>query len=281
MSTTGSMSVAEIAAVARQIRLDVLDMIYRAGSGHLGGSLSCAEILATLYFGHMRLGSQPGAPADACSPDRDRFLLSKGHAAPALYSVLSLKGYIPREELASLRQLNSRLQGHPDCKKCPGVDIGAGPLGHGVSVGVGMALAGRLDGRDYRVYVLLGDGELQAGVIWEGAMAAAKFGLDHLIAIVDNDEVQLDGFVRDIMPIEPLRDKWAAFGWNVIECDGHSVPDLLVALGAATAGRGQPTVIIAHTVKGKGVSFMEHKSVWHGRVPTPAEYEQARAELEG
>jgi len=266
---------AELSSIARQIRLDVLDMIYHAGSGHLGGSLSCADILATLYFRQMRL-----APAEACWPERDRFLLSKGHAAPALYSVLSLKGYIPRDELLSLRTLNSRLQGHPDCKKCPGVDIGAGPLGHGVSVGVGMALAGRLDRQDYRVYVLLGDGELQAGVIWEGAMAAAKYGLDKLIAIVDNDNVQLDGFVNDIMPIEPLADKWRAFGWDVLETDGHDVQALSRAFDAATELHGRPICIIAHTIKGKGVSFMENKSAWHGRVPTPDEYAQARRELE-
>jgi len=217
----------------------------------------------------------------ACWPGRDRFLLSKGHAAPALYSVLSLKGYMPRDELLSLRQVNSRLQGHPDCKKCPGVDIGAGPLGHGVSVGVGMALAGRLDQLDFRVYTLLGDGELQAGVIWEGAMAAAKFGLDHLIAIVDRDRVQLDGFVADIMPIEPLADKWRSFGWHVLEANGHDVGDLITAFEAAAQVRGRPVCIIARTVKGKGVSFMENKSAWHGRVPTKEEYAQARKELEG
>jgi transketolase len=276
MTDQPTMSPAELAGMARQIRLDVLDMVYRAGSGHLGGSLSCAEILATLYFRQMRLGE----PA-ACWPGRDRFLLSKGHAAPALYSALSLKGFIPREELLSLRQLSTRLQGHPDCKKCPGVDIGAGPLGHGVSVGVGMALAGRLDRQDYRVYVLLGDGELQAGVIWEGAMEAAKFGLDHLIAIVDNDEVQLDGFVRDIMPIEPLADKWRSFGWRVLECDGHDVAALSATFDRAAQPAGQPVCVIAHTRKGKGVSFMENKAAWHGKVPTAAEYAQARRELEG
>ena len=276
MTSMNAQRVREIAGVARQIRLDVLEMIYRVGSGHLGGSLSCAEILATLYFHQMRLD-----PDNTCWPDRDRFLLSKGHAAPSLYSALSLRGYFPRDELATLRQVNTRLQGHPDCKKCPGVDIGAGPLGHGVSVGVGMALAARLNRSDARVYVLLGDGELQAGVIWEGAMAAAKFGLDHLIAIVDNDEVQLDGFVRDIMPIEPLRDKWASFGWRVVETDGHDVGALAEAFDAATTLAGTPTVIIAHTVKGKGVSFMENKSTWHGRAPTREEYELARKELEG
>lgn len=266
--------VLEISDVARQIRLDVLDMVYHAQSGHPGGSLSAAEILACLYFHHMRLN-----PADPCWPNRDRFLLSKGHAAPALYSVLSQRGYIPREELASLRQLGSRLQGHPDCTKTPGVEIVAGPLGHGVSVGVGMALAARLDGLDYRTYVLLGDGELQAGVIWEGIMAAAKFGLDNLTAIVDSNGVQLDGVVHEIMPVEPLVEKWKSFGWYVIDTDGHDVRCLLQALTVATRIKGRPTAIIARTIKGKGVSFMEGLAAWHGKAPSEKQYRQAREEL--
>jgi transketolase len=268
--------VAELAEMARRIRLDVLEMVYRAQSGHLGGSLSCADILACLYFRHLQVD-----PVNPCWPERDRFLLSKGHAAPALYAALARREFFPPAELESLRCLNSRLQGHPDCKKTPGVDMGAGPLGHGVSVGVGMALAARLDHLTYRTCVLLGDGELQAGVIWEGVMAAAKFGLDNLVAIVDANDVQLDGPVHAVMPVEPLADKWRAFGWHVIETDGHNVRALLDALDLATRLRGRPTAIIARTTKGKGVSFMENRSAWHGRAPTAEEYHQARAELEG
>lgn len=268
--------VVELAGTATQIRLDVLDMVYRAQSGHLGGSFSAAEILACLYFRQMRLD-----PANPRWPARDRFLLSKGHAAPALYAVLARCGYMPIDELQTLRCLSSRLQGHPDCKKTPGVEMGAGPLGHGISVGVGMALAARLDGLDYRTYVLLGDGELQAGVIWEGIMAAAKFELGNLTAIVDSNDVQLDGTVHDIMPMEPLVDKWRAFGWYVIDSDGHNVRSLLEAMDLAARIQSRPTVIIARTTKGKGVSFMENKSIWHGRPPTEEEYRQARKELEG
>jgi transketolase len=273
MTADNQMLISRIEDAARQIRLDVLDMVYHAQSGHPGGSLSAADILATLYFHELRLAEDP------CWPDRDRFLLSKGHAAPALYSALAQRGYLPREELASLRCLKSRLQGHPDCNKTPGVEFIAGPLGHGISVGVGLALAARLNNLGYRTYVLLGDGELQAGVIWEGAMAAAKFGLDNLTAIVDSNGVQLDGTLPEIMPLAPLPDKWAAFGWHVIESDGHSVPALLEALASAREVRGRPTVIVAQTVKGKGVSFMEGLSTWHGKAPDPAQYEQARQEL--
>ena len=266
--------VSEICGVAKQIRLDVLDMVYHAGSGHLGGSLSAAEILACLYFHQLRLN-----PAEPLWPERDRFLLSKGHAAPALYSVLSQKGYLPREELVSLRVLKSRLQGHPDSIKTPGVEIVAGPLGHGVSVGVGMALAARLDGLKYRTYVLLGDGELQAGIIWEGIMAAAKFGLDNLTAIVDSNGVQLDGVLPEIMPVEPLAEKWQSFGWHVIDVDGHDAWSLLAALAQAIQPREHPAVIIARTIKGKGVPFMEGLSAWHGKHPSKEQYEQAREEL--
>jgi len=275
MSPISESKIAEITGAARQIRLDVLDMVYRQQSGHLGGSLSAAEVLACLYFHYLRLDS-----SDACWPGRDRFLLSKGHAAPALYSVLSLVGILPRETLASFRNLDSLLQGHPDCNKTAGVEMGAGPLGHGISVAVGMALAARLDGLDYRTYVLLGDGELQAGIIWEGIMEAAKWRLDNLTAIVDNNGVQLDGILAEIMPMEPLPDKWRAFGWHVIEADGHDVRSLVAALDEATQTVGRPTVVIAHTVKGKGVSFMEGKSAWHGKAPGKTQYEQAREELE-
>jgi len=275
MTTIPDKKIAEISSIARQIRLDVLDMVYRRQSGNLGGSFSAAEILASLYFHQLRLG-----PENACSSDRDRLLLSKGHAAPALYSVLTLRGLMPREYLGTFRGFGSLLQGHPDCRKTPGVEIGAGPLGHGVAIGAGMALAARLDGLDYRTYVLLGDGELQAGIIWEGVMEAAKWHLDNLTAIVDDNGVQLDGPVAEIMPLEPLDAKWRAFGWHVIEADGHDVRSLLDALDAATRVDGKPTVVIAHTVKGKGVSFMEGKSAWHGRAPNKEQYEQAKKELE-
>jgi len=268
--------VTSLANHARQIRLDVLDMIYRAQSGHLGGSLSAAEILACLYFHHMRID-----PDDPCWLDRDRFLLSKGHAAPALYAALTRRGYMPVDELQSLRCLGTRLQGHPDCKKTPGVEMGAGPLGHGISVGAGMALAARMDGRNYRTYVLVGDGELQAGVIWEGVMAAAKFGLNNLVVIVDANDVQLDGAVHQIMPMEPLVDKWEAFGWYVIDADGHNVRAILDSLERANRIKGRPVVIVARTTKGRGVSFMENKSAWHGRPPTTEEYQLATQELGG
>ena len=267
---------ADLANTARLIRLDVLDMIYTAGSGHLGGSLSSADILACLYFRQMRLKAD-----DPCWPARDRFLLSKGHAAPALYAALARRGFMPLDELSTLRCLGSRLAGHPDCRKTPGVEIGAGPLGHGVSIGAGMALAARLDNLPYRTYVLLGDGELQAGIIWEGVMTAAKFGLDNLTVIVDANDVQLDGPVHSVMPVEPLIDKWQAFGWHVVEADGHDIRALLGAFDLTSRIKGRPSAIIARTTKGKGVSFMENRSGWHGLVPTAEEYALARRELEG
>ena len=251
-------------------------MIHRAGSGHPGGSLSAAEIIAALYFHQLRLD-----PAHPDWPERDRFFLSKGHAAPLLYAALAHRGFFPREELATLRRIGSRLQGHPDRLKTPGVEMTAGVLGHGLSIGVGLALAARLNHAPYRTYVLLGDGEIQAGVIWEGAMAAAKYGLDHLTAILDYNGVQLDGPVHEIMPLEPAMDKWRAFNWHVIEIDGHNMGQVLDALGEATHIHARPTIIVAHTVKGKGVSFMENQSKWHGRAPSDEELRIALAELEG
>jgi len=259
---------------ARALRRAVVTMVYGAGSGHCGGSLSAADLVAALYFHQMRID-----PTRPDWPDRDRFILSKGHAAPVLYAALAQRGFFPESELATLRQLDSRLQGHPDRTKTPGCDMTAGALGHGISVGVGLALAARLDGASYRTYVMLGDGEIQAGVVWEGAMEAAKFGLDNLTAILDFNGVQLDGMVADVMPVEPVVDKWRAFGWHVLEIDGHNLRQILDALDEVPKRHARPTVIVAHTIKGKGVSYMENKSTWHGRAPTKEQYELAMAEL--
>jgi transketolase len=266
--------VAELAEIARQLRVDVLQMIHRAGSGHPGGSLSAAEIVTALYFHQLRLD-----PSNPQWLDRDRFILSKGHAAPILYAALARRGFFPVDELATLRQLSSRLQGHPDRLRTPGVDMTSGALGHGLPIAVGLALASRSRGGRYHTYVLLGDGEIQAGVIWEGAMAAAKYRLDGLTAILDSNGVQLDGPVCEVMPLEPLADKWRAFGWHVMEIDGHNMRAILDALDEARHIQGRPAMIVAHTVKGKGVSYMENRSAWHGRAPTDEELRIAMAEL--
>ncbi|MBI4377614.1 MAG: transketolase [Nitrospinae bacterium] len=260
--------------IARGLRIEIIKMIYRAGSGHPGGSLSCADIIAVLYFHEMRID-----PKEPGWQDRDRFILSKGHACPAWYSALALRGYFPIEALSKLRKLNSPLQGHPDMRKLPGLDMTTGSLGNGLSIGIGMAICGKVDEKDYRVYVILGCGELDEGMIWEAAMCAHKYKLDNLTAIVDYNGLQLDGKTEDIMPLEPLGDKWKAFGWNTIEIDGHNIKDILTAIDKAKSARGCPTVIIAHTVKGKGVSFMENNPDWHGKPLTKAEYEQAMKEL--
>lgn len=268
--------VAELSEVAMDLRRTVVEMIHRAASGHPGGSLSAAEIVAALYFHQLRID-----PARPDWPERDRFILSKGHAAPLLYATLARRGFFPVEELATLRQLGSRLQGHPDRLKTPGVEMTAGFLGHGISIGVGLALAARLNGMDYRTYVLVGDGEIQAGVIWEGAMEAAKYHLSSLTVILDYNDVQLDGPVHEIMPIAPVVDKWRAFNWAVIETNGHNMRQVLEALDEATDIHDRPTIIVANTTKGKGVSFMENQSRWHGRAPNDEEYAQALAELKG
>ena len=262
-------------------------MLAAAGSGHPGGSLSAVEILSALYFRILR--HNPAAPL---WPDRDRFILSKGHAVPALYAVLAECGYFPEEELMTLRKLGSRLQGHAfayfppgteglctPIQSPPGIEMCAGSLGQGLSYSIGQALAARLDGRDYRVYCLMGDGELDEGQVWEAAMAAAHYALDNLVAIIDRNRIQNDGFVDDIMRTDPLPAKWQSFGWHVIEVDGHNVSQLIDAFEAARTVKGKPTVIIAHTIKGKGVSFMENTATWHGRAPTPEEAERALAEL--
>jgi len=261
--------------IANTIRKRVLKMVYLAQSGHLGGSFSAIEIITALYFREMRID-----PSDPARPDRDRFVPSKGHCAPAIYAALALKGIIAPADLDGLRQMGCFLQGHPCMNSVPGIDISTGSLGHGLSVGLGMALGARLTGRDFHTYVLLGDGELDEGQNWEAAMAAAKFRLSNLTAIVDRNRVQLDGFTEDIMPLEPLADKWKAFNWKCLSVDGHDLAALLETLRKARSSDG-PVVVIAETVKGKGVSFMENSHLWHGKPPTREEYDAAMTELGG
>ncbi|HEX9014956.1 MAG TPA: transketolase [Chloroflexota bacterium] len=260
--------------LAREIRLSVLKMIYEAGSGHPGGSLSAVELISTLYFDAMRVD-----PANPSWADRDRFIASKGHCAPALYAVLAEKGFFPKAELNTFRRLNSILQGHPDMLKTPGVDMSTGSLGHGPSVGVGMALAGRLANKDFYVYVLIGCGESDEGEIWEAAMAAAKYRLDHLIVLLDYNGYQLDGKMQDIMPLGDVVAKWRSFGWNVIQVDGHDPEDVSVGIEKAKNTKGMPSILVTHTVKGKGVSFMENTHVWHGKKISEKEYAKAVSEL--
>jgi transketolase len=269
-----SASVAEMKETAKKIRRHIITMTGRAGSGHPGGSLSAVEILTTLYFRVMH-----HKPLDPHWPERDRFILSKGHAAPALYAVLAECGYLPVAELLTLRQIDSCLQGHTDCTITPGVEMSAGALGQGLSFALGVALAGRLNKQDYRVYVLLGDGECDEGQVWEAAMASAHFKVDNLVAIVDNNGQQIDGWNRDVMNLEPFPAKWQAFGWRVIEVDGHNFPQLTQAFKQAKKIKGQPTVIIAHTIKGKGVSFMENNPDFHGAAPNDIEVMLALKEL--
>ena len=272
---SSSASVTEMEAIAKRLRRHIIRMTGKAGSGHPGGSLSAVEIVTALYFKVLR-----HKPSDPCWSDRDRFILSKGHAAPLLYAALAECGYFPVDELLTLRQLDSRLQGHTDCTVTPGVEMSAGALGQGLSFAVGVALAGRLNSQDYRVYVLLGDGECDEGQVWEGAMAAAHFKVDNLVAIVDNNGQQIDGWNRDVMNLEPFNKKWQAFGWHVIEVDGHDLTQLTQAFEQAKLVEGQPTVIIAHTIKGKGVSFMENNPDFHGKAPNAEEVEIALRELE-
>jgi transketolase len=269
-----SLSLEELAATAKKLRRHVITMIGKAGSGHPGGSLSAADIITSLYFKVLRHD-----PANPRWAERDRFILSKGHAAPILYAALAERGYFPGEELATLRTLGSCLQGHCDMTATRGVEMSSGSLGQGLSFGIGIALAGRLNARDYRVYVLLGDGECDEGQVWEAAMASAHFKLDNLVAIVDHNELQIDGWNRDVMNLEPLPEKWKAFGWHPIEVNGHDLSQLIAAFDEAKRVKGKPTAIIAHTIKGKGVSFMENNVDFHGKAPTPDEMEKALEEL--
>jgi len=270
-----NLSVAELKEMAKKLRRHVITMTATAGSGHPGGSLSAADIITALYFKVMRHN-----PENTQWPDRDRFILSKGHAAPILYAALAESGYFPAEELATLRKLGSRLQGHSDRNLTPGVEMSAGSLGMGLSYGIGVALAARLDRRDYRTHVLLGDGECDEGETWEGALSAAHFRIDNLTAIVDYNRIQLSGWTKDIMNLEPLSQKWQAFGWHTIDIDGHDFNQILAAFQEAARTKGKPTAIIARTIKGKGVSFMENNVNFHGKAPTPEEAEKALKELE-
>ncbi len=266
---------AELTTLARRLRRHVVAMIGRAGSGHPGGSLSAVEIVASLYFRVMR--HDPNNPE---WPERDRFVLSKGHAAPLLYAVLAESGYFPVGELVTLRELNSRLQGHTDRLKTVGVEMTSGSLGQGLSVGIGMALAAKLDAQSHRIHVLLGDGECDEGQVWEAAMSAAHFKTDNLVAIVDRNGLQIDGPTCDVMDLEPFAEKWQAFGWHTIEADGHDFEALLDAFEKAKTVTGQPSAIIASTTKGKGVSFMENNLDFHGKAPNAEQVEIALKELE-
>ncbi|HEY8875310.1 MAG TPA: transketolase [Desulfosporosinus sp.] len=260
--------------IANTLRQDIISMLVTSKSGHPGGSLSAAEILATLYFHEMRV-----KPEDPQWADRDRFVLSKGHAAPVLYAALAEKRFFAKDELQGLRQTGRMLQGHPDMRKTPGVDMSTGSLGQGLSAANGMALAGKLDGKDYQVYVLLGDGEMAEGQVWEAAMASAHYNLDNVTAVIDFNGLQIDGLTDSVMCSSPLTEKWRAFCWNVIEVDGHDVEALIAAFAEARQVKGQPSIIIAKTVKGKGVSFMEDQAGWHGNAPSVEQGEQALKEL--
>ena len=257
------------------VRMGVIEGVFNAKSGHPGGSLSVADILTYLYFDHMNV--DPKNPKDE---NRDRFVLSKGHTAPALYAVLANKGFFPVSELKNLRKPGSMLQGHPSMNRTPGIDMSTGSLGQGISTAVGMALAGKIDKKDYRVYTVLGDGEIEEGQVWEAAMFAAAKGLDNLCAVVDNNNLQIDGSVAEVNSPYPIPEKFRAFGWNVIEIYGHSFDEIDAAFNAAQEFKGKPTVIVAKTVKGKDVSFMEDQCSWHGTAPNAEQYEQAMSELE-
>ncbi len=267
--------VADLSRRAYEFRIQVLRMVYNRQTGHIGGAFSAAEILTALYFHHLRVN--PDAPT---WPERDRLLFSKGHACAMLYTCLAHRGYFPVDELMTFRGLDSRLQGHPEPARTPGVEVPAGPLGHGVAIGAGLALGARLDGAAWRTYTVLGDGEIDAGVVWEGALVAAKYGLDNLVAILDYNGVQQTGTTRHVLPTEPIDLKWRAFGWHVIEIHGHNMFQVLEALDQADEMHGQPTVIIARTTKGKGVSFMENNPHWHGAPPNAQQFAAALAELE-
>ncbi|HUS96114.1 MAG TPA: transketolase [Hyphomicrobiaceae bacterium] len=265
---------AALKQLALRARRHIVEMIYVGGSGHPGGSLSSTEILVSLYFGEMN--HKPDEPKWA---DRDRFVLSKGHIAAGYYSVLALAGYFPCDVLNTFRKLGSPMQGHPCMLKTVGVDMSSGSLGQGLSIGNGMALAARLDGKPYRVYVLMGDGEVQEGQVWEAAMTSAHYKLDNVCAILDYNNLQIDGSVSSVKEIAPLEQKWAAFGWHVVEVDGHNYQQLFAAYDEARATKGKPTIIIARTIKGKGVSYMENVADYHGKAPDEAGYKKAMAEL--
>ncbi len=265
----------DLALKANRARLLAVGAIHRAASGHPGGSLSCLDALTALYFNEMRVD-----PANPQWAERDRFVLSKGHCAPALYAVLALRGFFPVEDLQMLRSIKSHLSGHPDMKYVPGVDMSTGSLGQGLSTAVGMALAAKHTGKTFRTYAICGDGEIEEGQIWEAVMAAAKWKLDNLCVFIDVNGLQIDGNTADVMPSEPLDQKLEAFNWHVVKIDGHNIDQILSALAEARSCKGMPTAILMKTVKGKGVSYMENNAGWHGKAPNADEFAIARAELE-
>src|ERR1700688_2595191 len=268
-------SIPELQDIAKRVRRDIVEMITAAKSGHPGGSLSVVELVVELYFNHMRID-----PANPKWPDRDRFILSKGHAAPVLYAVMAEAGYCPADKLNTLRKLGSIYQGHPDVRFMPVLEASTGSLGEGVSLALGMALAARLDGSPARSYAMMGDGEIQEGQIWEAAMFGGYHKVDNVVAIVDSNRIQLDGFVKDIMEVEPIVDKWRSYGWHTIDVDGHNLAALDAAFQEAAATKEKPTAVIARTIKGKGVSFMENNPKFHGTAPTPDEVKRALQELQ-
>lgn len=266
--------ITELENVANKIRIGIIEEVYAGKSGHPGGSLSCADILAVLYFNQMNIN-----PKEPKSPARDRFVLSKGHASPALYSTLAERGYFDKKELLTFRGIDSILQGHPDMKHISGVDMSTGSLGQGLSCANGMAMASKLNGDGYRVYCLLGDGEIEEGQIWEAAMSAAHYKLDNLCVIVDNNNLQIDGEITEVMSSYPINLKFESFGFNIINVDGHNIEELIEAFNKAKTTKGRPTAVIAKTIKGKGVSFMENQVGWHGKAPNEEQYNQAMKEL--
>lgn len=269
------MDITQLKKKALNARISIVKMLAEAGSGHPGGSLSMVDILSVLYFDKMNVKVD-----EPKWKERDRFVLSKGHGAPGLYAVLAEKGFFPKEELFKLRKCNEMLQGHPDMKGTPGVDMSTGSLGQGLSVANGMALAGKLDQKDYRVYAIVGDGEIQEGQIWEAAMSSAHYHLDNLTIFVDHNGLQIDGSNDEVMTVNPIPDKFRAFGWNVIEIDGHDYEQIKAAIAMAQTVKERPTAIVAETIKGKGVSFMENQAGWHGKAPSVEQRDQAIVELE-
>lgn len=270
------LEIQELEKKANILRKDIIEMLYESQSGHPGGSLSACEILTTLYFKEMNID-----PKNPKKEDRDRLVLSKGHAAPVLYAALAEKGYFPKEELLKLRKINSMLQGHPDMKGTPGVDMSTGSLGQGLSAACGIAKSAKIYKKDYRVYTLIGDGELQEGIVWEALMFAAHYKLNNLTVFLDYNGLQIDGKNEEVMTVSPVDEKFKAFGWNVLEIDGHNIPEIIDSIDKAKNEKTKPTVIIAHTIKGKGVSFMENKVDWHGSAPNLEQKEKALEELGG
>ena len=260
--------------IAKRIRRNIIEEVYSAQSGHPGGALSCAYILKALYYNQMNIN--PEKPDDE---SRDRFVLSKGHASAALYATLAERGYFSKEELANFRKIGERLQGHPDMKHIPGVDMSAGSLGQGLSVANGMALSSKMDGKGFRVYCLLGDGEIEEGQVWEAAMTSAHYKLDNLCVIVDNNKLQIDGSVEEVMSVYPIKEKFESFGFEVFEVDGNNIDSLITVFQKAKTVKGKPTVIVAKTIKGKGISFMENQVGWHGKAPSEEQYLEAMKEV--